>query len=109
MNLTNYIVYDAATGEIRRTGTCPQGLMKAQCRPGEAVMAGDAKDTEHRVEIGREKPALAALTAAERQQRRPAPRLPVMPDERPVYKILERLERQGYDLGPDWAAMKNKP
>lgn len=107
MTAVNYIVYDAS-GQIKRTGQCPAQMLQKQCGPGEFVMKGTANDAEERISDDRK--SIIKLTAAEKEARKPVrtPRPAPVSELQQVYKILERLEQQGYDLGPDWAAMKNK-
>ena len=42
--MTHYIIYIGSTGEILRTGTCPDEMMPLQAHDGEAVMEGKAND-----------------------------------------------------------------
>jgi len=38
----NFIVYNPDTGQILRTGSCPEDHVKSQCLLGEAVVIGEA-------------------------------------------------------------------
>lgn len=44
--MKNYIVYDQ-TGNILRTGICPDHLLKSEAGEGEKVIEGIASDKEH--------------------------------------------------------------
>jgi hypothetical protein len=52
MNTVPYILYDASTGEIKKTGTCPKSLLLKQLRPGLSIMEGHARATKNRVVNG---------------------------------------------------------
>lgn len=46
-----YYVYDS-TGEIIKTGTCPESMLDAQAPPGHTVAIGVARDDEQKVNPG---------------------------------------------------------
>jgi len=47
---TPFIVFDRATGAIKRTGQCPEKMVALQPGFGESVMIGQANDLTHRVD-----------------------------------------------------------
>lgn len=52
--MPNYIVYLEATGEIQRTGCCPQEAIPAQAvYSGEVAMEGTANDATEKVVAGK--------------------------------------------------------
>lgn len=48
-SLKSFIVYDPASGEILRTGECPEEMVAIQAKAGEAVMVGAASDVLFKV------------------------------------------------------------
>jgi len=38
----NYIIYNSNTGQIHRTGSCPEEYIEIQCLGGEELLIGDA-------------------------------------------------------------------
>jgi len=38
----NYIIYNSNTGQIHRTGSCPEAYIEIQCLDGEKLLIGDA-------------------------------------------------------------------
>jgi len=57
-----YIVYDTATGVIRRTGSCPDDMVSVQPQSGQSVMQGQADNSTQYISGGlvTNKPALGA-------------------------------------------------
>ena len=109
MSAVNYIVYDA-TGRIKRTGQCPANMVAKQRGPNDFVMKGTANDAEDRVSDDRK--SIVKLTHAEKEARKPIRMAKTETPDSPmgkVYKILERLEKQGYDLGTEWDELRRRP
>jgi hypothetical protein len=63
------VVYDPASGEIRRSVTCPADIVALQAADGEAVLQGRADDSTHYVADG----ALVAYTSEERARKAARP------------------------------------
>lgn len=52
MSVTAFVVCDAVTGEILRTGTAPESMVAAQVQAGETLMVGlTANDATQRVNV----------------------------------------------------------
>jgi hypothetical protein len=51
-SIVHYTVFDPATGEILRSGTCPADMLRLQAGSGEAVIEGDADDQAEMVVDG---------------------------------------------------------
>ncbi len=42
-----YVVWDLQTGNILRTGICPDTMLEIQAQPGEGVLSGEANERLH--------------------------------------------------------------
>jgi hypothetical protein len=78
-----FIVYEASTGYILRTGVCPTGDLKLQQGVGEVAIEGVANDMEHKIKDGK----IVNLTQQEIDDRTPDP---VLPEKR--QRIITREE-----------------
>ena len=57
----NYIIYNSNTGQIHRTGSCPEAYIEIQCLDGEKLLIGDANPLTQYVLAG----AVTTFTEAE--------------------------------------------
>ncbi len=52
MSATDFTIFNRTTGEILRSGRCPEKLVAKQARAGESVLVGQALcDVQHRIEV----------------------------------------------------------
>lgn len=99
-----FIVYDSATGDIKRHGKCPLAHVASQARTakGEAVLLDEQRTGEearellitHRVQGG----ALAVRSEAEIAARRPKPTTPP-PTVEQLLTVLK--EKHGIEITPE--------
>ncbi len=106
--MKNYIIYNKVSGEILKTGTCPDLLFNKQLtgrEPDCGLLEGIANDVTHKVTGNG---ALRMRSKAEIESRRAAieaKRMVLSASGEPskLEKILKYLKKQGIDLGPDGA------
>ena len=49
--MTNFIVFNPGTGQIKRTGSCLEDIIYLQCMDGECVIKGDADLNLHMIDM----------------------------------------------------------
>lgn len=47
----NYVVIDPKTGEVLRSGSMSSGKLQLQAKPGQVVLAGEARDDTHKLDL----------------------------------------------------------
>jgi hypothetical protein len=98
--MKNYIVYDRVTGEIRRTGSCPDEMMPLQSiREDEVSMEGSARDDQSYVKEGKLEDIPAEIKATRLTLREETDRQEVLIRTRMISIVREQaikeLQKEG--------------
>lgn len=92
---TLFTTYDIATGEVRRTGVCPESLVEKFVKPGQGLIKGvRASHLEDRVVVVSGEPKVQKRAMDEIAARRPK-RVTPQPT---VADLMRALEKRGIKI-----------